>query len=59
MYAVTILRACAVDVRRATRNATCSLVVSLLFEPASRVAAQVETSDFIVDENGQHEWNGR
>lgn len=37
----------------------CGLVVSLLFEPAAGVAAQVETSDLVVDEDRQHEWNGR
>lgn len=37
----------------------CGLVVSLLFEPAAGVAAQVEASDLIVDEDRQHERNGR
>lgn len=31
------------------------LVVSLLFEPAARVAAQVEAPDLVVDEDRQHE----
>lgn len=33
------------------------LVVSLLFEPAARVAAQVEAPDLVVDEDRQHERN--
>lgn len=37
----------------------CGLVVSLLFEPAARVAAQVKASDLVVDEDRQHEGNGR
>lgn len=36
----------------------CSLVVSLLFEPAARVAAQVEAPDLVVDEDRQHERDG-
>lgn len=31
------------------------LVVSLLFQPAARVAAQVEAPDLVVDEDRQHE----
>lgn len=37
----------------------CCLVVSLLFQPAAGVAAQVEASDLVVDEDRQHERNGR
>lgn len=36
-----------------------SLIVCFLFQPAARIATQVETTNFIVDENGQHERNGR
>lgn len=36
----------------------CSLVVSLLFEPAAWVAAQVEAPDLVVDEDRQHERDG-
>lgn len=36
----------------------CSLVVSLLFEPTARVAAQVEAPDLVVDEDRQHERDG-
>lgn len=34
------------------------LIVGFLFQPASGIATQVETSGFIIDEDGQHEWNG-
>lgn len=34
------------------------LIISLLFEPAAGVAAQVEAPDLVVDEDGQHERNG-
>lgn len=36
-----------------------SLIVSFLLQPAARVATQVETTNLVVDENGQHERNGR
>lgn len=39
-------------------SSRCCLVVSLLFEPAAGVAAEIEASDLVVDEDRQHEWNG-
>ena len=35
------------------------LVVSFLLEPASWVSAEVESSRLVVDEDGEHEGNGR
>lgn len=33
------------------------LIVSFLLQPSTWVPAEVESSRFIVDEDGQHEWN--
>lgn len=41
----------------AVDSGRCSLVVSLLFEPAAWVATQVEAPDLVVDEDRQHERN--
>lgn len=35
------------------------LIVGLLLQPASGVAAQVETTGLVIDEDGQRKWNSR
>lgn len=46
--------------RGGTRSTTTGrLVVSLLLQPAARVAAQVEAPDLVVDEDRQHERDRR
>lgn len=35
------------------------LVVGFLFQPAAGVPTEVESTDLVVDEDGNHEWQGR